>query len=65
MTGAAGFIGSRLALHLARQGHTVHACDWADARGCTPADPDPNTVLARLRSGRLQALQQRNLREQL
>ena len=58
LTGAAGFIGSRLALHLARQGHTVHACDWADAHGCTPADPDPGTVLARLRSGRLQALQQ-------
>lgn len=58
LTGAAGFIGSRLALHLARQGHTVHACDWSDAHGCTPADPDPGTVLARLRSGRLQALQQ-------
>lgn len=28
VTGAAGFIASRLALHLAREGHTVHACDW-------------------------------------
>lgn len=56
VTGAAGFIGSRLALRLAREGHTVHACDWADARGCTPMDADPQSVLARLRAGRLQAL---------
>lgn len=58
LTGAAGFIGSRLALHLASQGHAVHACDWADEQGCTPADSQPDTVLARLRAGRLQALRQ-------
>lgn len=56
VTGAAGFIASRLALHLAREGHTVHACDWANPQGCTPMDPDPASVLARLRAGRLQAL---------
>ena len=58
ITGAAGFIGSRLALYLASQGHAVHACDWADEQGCTPADPNADTVLARLRAGRLQALVQ-------
>lgn len=58
LTGAAGFIGSRLALWLASQGLTVHACDWADPSGRTPTDPHTDSVLARLRAGRLQALKQ-------
>ncbi|MFM1818289.1 MAG: hypothetical protein RL364_1149 [Pseudomonadota bacterium] len=58
ITGAAGFIGSRLALHMARHGHQVHACDWADAHGCTPADKDPQGTQARLRAGRIAQLLQ-------
>lgn len=58
ITGAAGFIGSQLALQLAQQGHQVHACDWSDASGCTPMDTDPLSPAARLRSGRLSLLKQ-------
>ena len=53
ITGAAGFIGSSLALFLARLGHGVHACDWADRSGCTPLDTAPDSTQARLRAERL------------
>ena len=53
ITGAAGFIGSTLALHLAAQGHTVLACDWSHAQGGTPLDADLQDVPARLRRDRL------------
>ena len=53
ITGAAGFIGSTLALHLAAQGHTVLACDWSNAQGGTPLDADLQDVPARLRRDRL------------
>jgi UDP-glucuronate 4-epimerase len=53
ITGAAGFIGSTLALHLAAQGHTVLACDWSNVQGDTPLDPDLQDVPARLRRDRL------------
>ena len=58
VTGAAGFIGSSLALHLAQLGHTVHACDWSDRSGCTPLDAQPDSTLAKLRAERLAMLAQ-------
>jgi UDP-glucuronate 4-epimerase len=58
VTGAAGFIGSSLALFLARQGHQVHACDWADPTGCTPLDNPSDSTPARLRVERLRILAQ-------
>lgn len=57
ITGAAGFIGSQLALNLARQGQSVHVCDWADSAGCTPVDADPNSTSSRLRAARIDLLQ--------
>lgn len=56
ITGAAGFIGSSLALFLARLGHGVHACDWADRAGCTPLDTELGSTQARLRADRLAIL---------
>jgi UDP-glucuronate 4-epimerase len=58
ITGAAGFIGSSLALFLARQGHGVHACDWAHRSGSTPVDNNPESTQARLRAARLDSLAQ-------
>jgi UDP-glucuronate 4-epimerase len=58
ITGAAGFIGSSLALLLARRGHGVQACDWADRSGCTPTDQNPDSTQARLRAERLKSLAQ-------
>jgi len=56
ITGAAGFIGSTLAHFLARQGHVVHACDWAEPSGCTPIDHDPTGTKERLRADRIRIL---------
>jgi len=58
VTGAAGFIGSRLALHLAQRGHIVHACDWADRSGFTPLDQNPKSIAVRLRAERWSILAQ-------
>jgi UDP-glucuronate 4-epimerase len=58
ITGAAGFIGSTLAQHLAGLGHVVHACDWADPTGCTPIDLDPTGTKERLRADRMRILSQ-------
>jgi UDP-glucuronate 4-epimerase len=58
VTGAAGFIGSSLALHLAQMGHGVHACDWSDRSGRTPLDTPADSTLARLRAERLGLLAQ-------
>jgi UDP-glucuronate 4-epimerase len=58
ITGAAGFIGSSLALFLAQQGHVVYACDWANRTGLTPIDNNPESTQARLRAERLDSLAQ-------
>jgi UDP-glucuronate 4-epimerase len=58
VTGAAGFIGSTLAVYLAQLGHTVHACDWADRSGFTPLDHHPGSIPARLRAERWRILAQ-------
>ncbi len=54
VTGVAGFIGSHLAVRLARAGLEVQGCDWAREDGTTPLDPDPTSPASCLRRERLQ-----------